>query len=160
MIESLLAKPVFQGGHPSGVAETIALVVGLIGAASLLVFVVLLLGPYELAFSINAARHVSCTLEAGDPRAAIGRSRSHSCPLNTPGGADWPTIDNTEAQPPWGELAGPAGRASAPAASTGRSTRPSDTLDRDHHLRYSSETDRRNHAGDITQDRHDRQAAF
>lgn len=53
VIASLLAKPVFQGGHPTG-AETIAVVFGLIGTAGLLVFVVLLLRPYELAFSINA----------------------------------------------------------------------------------------------------------
>jgi hypothetical protein len=54
VIASLLAKPIFHGGHPSGVAETLATVVGLIGAGGLLVFVVLLLQPYELGFSVNA----------------------------------------------------------------------------------------------------------
>lgn len=54
VIASLLANPVFHGGHPSSVAETLATVVGLLGAGSLLVFVVLLLRPYELAFSVNA----------------------------------------------------------------------------------------------------------
>ncbi len=54
VIASLLAKPIFHGGHPSGVAETLATVVGLIGAGGLLVFVVLLLRPYELGFSVNA----------------------------------------------------------------------------------------------------------
>jgi hypothetical protein len=54
VVASLLAKPVFHGGHPSGAVETIAVVFGLIGAAGLLIFVVLLLRPYELAFSINA----------------------------------------------------------------------------------------------------------
>jgi hypothetical protein len=54
VIASLLAKPVFHGGHPSGLAETFATVVGLIGAGGLLVFVVLLLRPYELGFSVNA----------------------------------------------------------------------------------------------------------
>jgi hypothetical protein len=47
------ATPIFHGGHPSGVAETLATVVGLIGAGGLLVFVVLL-QPYELGFSVNA----------------------------------------------------------------------------------------------------------
>lgn len=54
VIASLLAKPVFHGGHPNGVAETLRTIVGLIGAGGLLVFVVLLLRPYELGFSVNA----------------------------------------------------------------------------------------------------------
>jgi hypothetical protein len=54
VIASLLAKPVFHGGHPSGPAETFATVVGLIGAGGLLVFVVMLLRPYQLGFSVNA----------------------------------------------------------------------------------------------------------
>jgi hypothetical protein len=54
VIASLLAKPVFHGGHPNGGMETLAAVVGLIGAGGLLVFVVLLLQSYELGFSVNA----------------------------------------------------------------------------------------------------------
>ncbi len=54
VIASLLAKPVFHGGHPSGAVETFATVVGLIGAGGLLVFVVMLLRPYQLGFSVNA----------------------------------------------------------------------------------------------------------
>jgi hypothetical protein len=54
VIASLLAKPVFQGGHPDGALETFATVVGLLGAVGLLVFVVLLLRPYELGFTLNA----------------------------------------------------------------------------------------------------------
>lgn len=54
VIASLLAKPVFHGGHPSGPGETFATVVGLIGAGGLLVFVVMLLRPYQLGFSVNA----------------------------------------------------------------------------------------------------------
>jgi hypothetical protein len=54
VIASLLAKPVFHGGHPSGAAETYATIVGLIGAGGLLVFVVMLLRPYQLGFSVNA----------------------------------------------------------------------------------------------------------
>ena len=54
VIASLLAKPVFQGGHPEGALETFATVAGLLGAGGLLVFVVLLLRPYELGFTVNA----------------------------------------------------------------------------------------------------------
>jgi hypothetical protein len=55
VVASLLAKPVFHDGHPHGVLEVIATTVGLVGAASVLVFVVLLMRPYELGFSVNAA---------------------------------------------------------------------------------------------------------
>jgi hypothetical protein len=54
VIASLLAKPVFHAGHPKGDVEVLATVSGLVGAAGLLVFVVLLLQPYALAFSVNA----------------------------------------------------------------------------------------------------------
>jgi hypothetical protein len=54
VIASLLANPVFDGGHPDGVAEIAATAVGLIGSAGVLVFVVLLLRPYELGFSVKA----------------------------------------------------------------------------------------------------------
>jgi hypothetical protein len=54
VIASLLAKPVFHSGHPTGALETLATIVGLLGAGSLLVVVVLLLRPYELGFSVNA----------------------------------------------------------------------------------------------------------
>src|ERR1019366_5437507 len=51
---SLLAKPVFLHAHPNGAAEIAATVVGLVGSAGVLVFVVLLLRPYELGFSVKA----------------------------------------------------------------------------------------------------------
>jgi hypothetical protein len=54
LIASLLAKPVFHDGHPSGVGETAATVVGLLGTGGVLMFVVLLLRPYELGFSVKA----------------------------------------------------------------------------------------------------------
>lgn len=55
VIASLLAKPVFHSGHPSGVGETVSTFAGLVGAVSLLVFVVLLLRPYKLGFCVNAS---------------------------------------------------------------------------------------------------------
>jgi hypothetical protein len=54
VIASLLAKPVFHGGHPSGFWEVAGTVVGLLGCAGVLLFVVLLLRPYELGFSVKA----------------------------------------------------------------------------------------------------------
>jgi hypothetical protein len=54
VIASLFAKPVFHDGHPTGAGEMTTTVVGVIGAAGLLLFVVLLLRPYELGFSVDA----------------------------------------------------------------------------------------------------------
>jgi hypothetical protein len=54
VIASLLAKPVFHGGHPDGALQTLSATVGLIGAGGLLLVVVLLLRPYELGFTVNA----------------------------------------------------------------------------------------------------------
>jgi hypothetical protein len=54
LIASLLAKPVFHNGHPDGVGEIAAAAVGLIGSGGVLLFVVLLLRPYELGFSVKA----------------------------------------------------------------------------------------------------------
>jgi len=54
VVASLLAKSVFHGGHPRGVAQVTATAGGLLGGAGLLVFVVLLLRPYELGFSVKA----------------------------------------------------------------------------------------------------------
>jgi hypothetical protein len=54
IIASLLAKPVFHGGHPDGLLQILAAGVGLLGAGGVLVFVVLLLRPYKLGFSVNA----------------------------------------------------------------------------------------------------------
>jgi hypothetical protein len=42
VIASLLAKPVFHGGHPDGALQTLAATIGLIGAGGLLLVVVLL----------------------------------------------------------------------------------------------------------------------
>jgi hypothetical protein len=55
VIASLLARPVFHDGHPHGVGEIVLTVAGMSGAAVLLLFVVLLLRPYELGFSVNAS---------------------------------------------------------------------------------------------------------
>ena len=54
VIASLLAKPVFDGPHPNGFWEIAATAVGLVGSSGVLVFVVLLLRPYELGFSVKA----------------------------------------------------------------------------------------------------------
>jgi hypothetical protein len=54
LIASLLAKPVFHSGHPRGVVEVTATAAGLLGAGGVLVFVVLLMRPYALGFSIKA----------------------------------------------------------------------------------------------------------
>jgi hypothetical protein len=53
VVASLLANPIFQDHHPDGAAEVLATVVGLSGAAGVLVCVVLLLRPYELGFSVQ-----------------------------------------------------------------------------------------------------------
>jgi hypothetical protein len=53
VIASLLAKPVFQDGHPIGFWKLQGTVVGLPGCASVLLFVVLLLRPYQLGFSVK-----------------------------------------------------------------------------------------------------------
>jgi hypothetical protein len=44
----------FQENHPHDALGAFAAVVGLLGAGGLLVFVVMLLRPYELGFTINA----------------------------------------------------------------------------------------------------------
>jgi hypothetical protein len=54
VVPSLLAKSVFHGGHPEGFLEIAAATVGLLGAAGVLAFAVLLLRPYELGFSMKA----------------------------------------------------------------------------------------------------------
>jgi hypothetical protein len=54
VIASLLAKPVFHDGHPDGFPEVAATALGLLGAGCVLLFVVLLLRPYELGFSVKA----------------------------------------------------------------------------------------------------------
>jgi hypothetical protein len=53
VIASLLAKPVFHSGHPRGFGEVAGTVVGLLGCAGVLLFVVLLLRPYRLGFSVK-----------------------------------------------------------------------------------------------------------
>jgi hypothetical protein len=54
VIASLLAKPVFHSGHPHGWLEISSTALGLAGCGGLLVFVVLLLRPSELGFSVKA----------------------------------------------------------------------------------------------------------
>jgi hypothetical protein len=54
VIASLLAKPVFHGSHPNGSWEIAGTVVGLLGCAGVLLFVLLLLRPYRLGFSVKA----------------------------------------------------------------------------------------------------------
>jgi hypothetical protein len=55
VVASLLAKPVFHDGHPSGAVEVTATAAGVLGVAAVLLFVVLLLRPYEMGFSVKAA---------------------------------------------------------------------------------------------------------
>ena len=54
VVPSLLAKTVFHGSHPHGFGEVLAAYAGLLGAAGVLIFTVLLLRPYELGFSMKA----------------------------------------------------------------------------------------------------------
>ncbi|MGP0102337.1 MAG: hypothetical protein ACLPUT_12060 [Solirubrobacteraceae bacterium] len=54
LIASLLAKPIFHDGHPSDVGEITATAIGLLGTGGVLLFVVLLLRPYALGFSVKA----------------------------------------------------------------------------------------------------------
>jgi len=54
LIASLLSKSIFHDGHPSGVGEIAATAVGLLGTSGVLLFVVLLLRPYALGFSVKA----------------------------------------------------------------------------------------------------------
>jgi hypothetical protein len=54
VVPSLLAKSVFHGDHPEGFLQIAAGAVGLLGAAGVLVFAVLLLRPYDLGFSMKA----------------------------------------------------------------------------------------------------------
>jgi hypothetical protein len=65
VIASLLARPVFHNGHPNGFAEVATTVVGLLGASGVLLFVVLLLRPYRLAFSAKAGETYRALWDAG-----------------------------------------------------------------------------------------------
>jgi hypothetical protein len=53
VVPSLLARGVFSGPHPHGVVEISAACVGLLGAAAVLLFAVLLLRPYEIGFAVR-----------------------------------------------------------------------------------------------------------
>lgn len=64
VVASLLAKPVFHDGHPHGAAEVGATAAGVLGAAGILVLVVLLLRPYALAFSVSAGATYRALWEA------------------------------------------------------------------------------------------------
>lgn len=54
LIASLLAKPVFHDGHPSGAGQVLTTTFGLVGTGGVLLFVVLLLRPYDLGFSVRS----------------------------------------------------------------------------------------------------------
>lgn len=54
VVPSLLTRAIFRGPHPHGIVEVSAASLGLVGAAGVLVFVVLLLRPYELGFAVRA----------------------------------------------------------------------------------------------------------
>jgi hypothetical protein len=54
VVPSLLASSVFHGNHPEGFLEIAAAAIGLIGAAGVLAFAVLLLRPNALGFSMKA----------------------------------------------------------------------------------------------------------
>ena len=62
VIASLLAKPVFHGDHPNGYWEVAGTVVGLLGCAGVLLFVVLLLRPYSAWVQRQAGSHLSRAL--------------------------------------------------------------------------------------------------
>jgi hypothetical protein len=65
VIASLLAKPVFHGGHPHGFFEIAAAAAGLLGCSGVLLFVVLLLRPRELGFSVKAGATYRSLWEQG-----------------------------------------------------------------------------------------------
>jgi hypothetical protein len=65
VIASLLAKPVFHGSHPHGWPEVSATAVGLFGCGGVLLFVVLLLRPSELGFSVKAGATYRALWEQG-----------------------------------------------------------------------------------------------
>jgi hypothetical protein len=65
VIASLLAKPVFHGEHPRGWLEASVTALGLVGCAGVLIFVVLLLRPYELGFSVKAGATYRSLWEQG-----------------------------------------------------------------------------------------------
>jgi len=54
VIASLLAGTVLDGGHPDGALEIGAALVGLLGTLGVLAFVMLLLRPRELGFSVKS----------------------------------------------------------------------------------------------------------
>jgi hypothetical protein len=58
-----------------GCLEKTATVIGLLGAGGLLFFVVLLLRPYELGFTVNAPATYRALWEQRHTRAADGRPR-------------------------------------------------------------------------------------
>jgi hypothetical protein len=65
VIASLLAKPVFHKGHPHGWLEVSATALGLVGCGLLLIFVVLLLRPSALGFSVKAGATYRSLWEKG-----------------------------------------------------------------------------------------------
>lgn len=65
VIASLLSQPVFHGRHPNGWLEVSATAAGLAGCGGVLVFVVLLLRPSELGFSVKAAATYRSLWEQG-----------------------------------------------------------------------------------------------
>lgn len=54
VIPSLLTKAVFHGHHPHGLLEVASASIGFAGGAGVLAFVVLMLRPYALGFSVKA----------------------------------------------------------------------------------------------------------
>jgi len=79
VIASLLVGPAFQHGHPTNAAEIVAGFTGLIGCAGVLLCVVLLLRPRNLAFGVSATAAYRSLWDRGvvepprDPH-RIGRS--------------------------------------------------------------------------------------
>jgi hypothetical protein len=62
---TLLTRPAVSGSHPSGAVELAATVVGLLGAAALILASAYVLHPRRLAFSVNA-RATLDTIRARD----------------------------------------------------------------------------------------------
>ena len=76
VIASLLAGPVCDGDHPDGLAEVIAATLGVVGAGGLLTFVVLLLSPRELGFSVKADATYRALWDQEILQQPLGRSRA------------------------------------------------------------------------------------
>jgi hypothetical protein len=65
LIASLLAKPVFQDGHPRGVVEVTTTAAGLLGTGGVLLFVVLLMRPIFARLQYQSRCHLPRSVGPG-----------------------------------------------------------------------------------------------